>query len=140
MEIEIDEYGMVGKRITVTSVVGKVDLGLGTYLWNNELLLDTGKKIMGKNCNWKPIPPSPVPPFEFDLIHDARIFISDRSFHRYGVILKGVRVKIEEISTKPYNHGDYVAGKFLSGGKEYWLLISEIRLPEEKPPHLRIVA
>ena len=35
---------------------------------------------------------------------------------------------------------DIVAGRFLRDGKHYWLLMSEVALPEEKPPHLRLVA
>ncbi len=138
----MDMFELVGKRLTVTGKNGAPDLGLGTYLWNGEILLDTGKKIKDSDCLWKVTTESKVPPFSIKLLEPARVFNGER--HRLlntGLVANARdEISIQKIEVCGWNHGRYVAGRFTHNGTPYWLLMSEVELPFEKPPFLRAVA
>lgn len=127
-------FEMVGKRLIVTTKDKTVDLGRGTYLWSDEILLDGGKKILGVNCRFEVTSPSEVPPFPIHLSEETRVFEGERNLRNTGRVLsKGEHIIIEEIRVCSWNHGGYVAGKVVYGGKPYWLLMSEVELPWETP-------
>lgn len=131
-------FELVGKRLQVEAKNGQ-DVGLGTYLWNDEILLDSGKKILGSECVWRVIPPSEVPPFDIVLGEDVRVFEGEHNLRDSRYCLhKGDRIRIEKIQVCGWNHGGYVAGKFFLNTEPGWLLISEVELPRETP-HLRLV-
>lgn len=137
----MNENEGVGKRVHVTSKNGRSDLGLGTYLFAGEILLDTGKKIQGANCTWKVVQAKPVPPFKITIAEPTRVFEGRGTMHvlRDVVLTPGQAVTIEKIYVAGWNHGMYVAGRFNLGGNWYALIMSEVKLPEEKASHLRVV-
>lgn len=136
----MEMFELVGKRLQVTSKDGSVNLGLGTYLWDDEILLDSGQKILGNHCSWSVTTPSRVPPFTITLTKDARVFDGSEGFHRTEYHLHASeKIEIVEITTRPWNHGSYVVGKFFYNGGIYWLIMSEIVLPQASP-HLRLVS
>lgn len=131
---------LVGKRLEVKTKEGR-NLGLATYLYNGEILLDGGKKIHESVCTWKEVPPSEVPPFDIVLKKDTRVFEREGrgSLLNSGYWIKaGKQISIDEIEVCPWNHGGYVAGKFLYQGDVYWVLMSEVDLSREIP-HLQPV-
>src|ERR1700733_4228563 len=108
----MDMFELVGKRLQIKSKDGR-DVGLGTYLWDGEILLDGGKKILGNECVWSTAPPSEVPPFEVLLTHDVRVFEGENRLRNTGYTLpKGDKILIEKVQVCGWNHGGYVAGKF----------------------------
>ena len=139
---------MVGKRliVIVKSKKGSVDLGFGTYIWDDEILLDNAKKILGKNCQWGVVESAPeVPPFEVLLTESIRYFNCEGRalLKTSGYVAIGIRITIGEVSVRAWNHGNYLAGHCTKIGWEpwdRWVLISELDLPEERPPYLRVVA
>ncbi len=134
----MDMFELVGKRVRVKSKDGK-DIGLGTYLWRDEILLDLGKKIQGKECSWEAAPPSEVPPFDVVLLGDIRVFEGDANLRKTEYYLaKGDKVRIEKIALCGWNHGNYVAGRFFFQGDLYLFLMSEMELPK-MVPHLQVV-
>jgi hypothetical protein len=135
-----EENALAGKRVKVTSKAGNIDLGLGTYLWMGEILLDTGKKIDEKHCTFEVTNAGEVPPLKITLLGDTRVFKLDGGLVKLGVYLeKGDTVLIDHVGKYPWNHGGYVAGRFGSTKDQFYLLMSEVELLEEKPPHLRLV-
>lgn len=135
------EYELVGKRVKVTSKTGTIDLGLGTYLWMGEILLDTGKKIKEEHCTFTVTDAGEVPPFEIAFTEATRVFRLDGGLSPARFYLeKGDKVRIDKILPLPWNHGKYVAGQFKGRKEHFYLLMSEVELPQEKLPHLRVVA
>ena len=139
----MDMERMVGKRLAIMTQDGGASLGWGTYVWNGEILLDIGKKINEKDCHWEEAIRAPkVPPFEFVLAEDIRIFFFDgaRLINQGDWIPKGSNGVIEKIEKKPWNHGDYLAGQFMT--KWYnlrWLLISELQIEDQMKGYLHVV-
>lgn len=134
----MDMFRLVGKRVQVQAKDGH-EIGLGTYLWNDEILLDTGKKILGSECVWSVVSPSEIAPFDVVLVDDVRVFEGEHNLRNSGYCLhKGDRIRIEKIQVCGWNHGGYVAGQFFWGSLSGWLLMSEVELPREIP-HLRLV-
>lgn len=132
------EFDDVGKRYKIR--VGVQDLGLGTYLWMGEYLLDTGRKIREEDCQVEGAIAGQVPAFDIRLAADARVFEdSGRSLIRCGdyFLPTGERLHIEKIAVKPWNHGGYVAGKITYRDEPYWLIMSEIEFTPE--PQLKLV-
>ena len=135
----MDILELVGKRLEVKSKDGR-EIGLGTYLWNDEILLDSGKKIHASECVWSKVASSEVPPFEVILVAGCRVFVGEHNLINSGNYLhKSNKIRIEEVHVCGWNHGSYVAGKFFIDSKPYWLLLSEVELPREIP-HLRLVS
>lgn len=135
MLLPYDEFKRVGLRVQVGAFSRQV--GSGTYLWDDEILLDTGKKILASKCEVRVVAPSKVPPFEVTLRSDSRVF-EDKGYSLINTrewLQRGTEVRIEQIAVKPWNHGGYVAGRF---GSKYWLIMSELELPHETP-HLQAV-
>ena len=133
-----EEVALVGKRVLLWTSKKERQLGLATYLWNGEFLLDTGKKIREEHCWSMLAPPSKVPPFEITLRTDTRVFEGVSCLLNTGYYLhKDAKIRICSIEVKPWNHGGYVAGKFFYRGEPYWFVMSEVDLPVES--HLRLV-
>lgn len=127
----MDVFELIGQRLKVRTKSGR-SLGLGTYVWHGDILLDSGKKAREEQCTWEAAKPSPVPPFEVKLAGDMRVFEGVRilMLSRYW-LHKGDTVRIVAIEARPWNHGRYVAGKFFYEGEPHWLLMSELKLPFE---------
>ncbi len=126
-------FEMVGKRLRIRAKHG-TDLGLGTFLWDNEILLDKGKKILTDQCVYDVAPRSKVPPFKIELTTDTRVFEGEGGLRNTGYYLPPKEgIEIIEIAVCGWNHGDYVAGKFIYKGEPYWLIMSEVELPMEIP-------
>jgi hypothetical protein len=135
----LNMYDLIGKRLRVKGS-GDTDLGLGTYLWDDDILLDSGKKVRGAQCKCELAPKSPVPPFEITLRGDTRVFRKSGGLQNTGTYLSpGIKITIVEVTTCGWNHGNYVAGKFFYDGSEpFWFVMSEVELPFETP-HLQLV-
>lgn len=134
------EY-MVGRRLMIMTILG-VPIGWGTYIWNEEILLDTGKKTRIGKCAVEELVGAPeAPPFQVLLKKDTRIFFDKGVLVNQGDWLaKGDKVWIEKVQKMPWNHGGYLAGQItLSNDEKRWVLISELDLPEENEPDLRVV-
>lgn len=131
----------VGQRLSVCSL-GRESLGLGTYLWDGVILLDRGTKIAQGRCRYERVPESPVPPFLAHLHSPVRAFHNDAGrLYNKGLTLGSGRVTIEEVSRVYWNHGIYVAGRFQEmRGEHFWLLLSELDLPDEYAPFLQVVS
>ncbi len=137
-----EEMRLVGKRVKVTSKAGTIDLGLGTYLWMGEILLDTGKKIQEEHCTFETTDAHKVPPFEIEFIADTRLFKLGGGLSPIQdfCLEKGDKVRVKQLLVLPWNHGSYVAGQFRGRLEDFYIIMSEVELPEERPPHLRLVA
>jgi hypothetical protein len=129
----------VGERLQV-HMAGQA-LGLGTYVWDGTILLDTGKIVRQEKCQYTSAPPSKVPALRLYLPKPVKTFYRDGGLFRSPAALASHQfVIIEQIAVAGWNHGEYLAGKFYDRrSKEFWLLISDLDLPEEKAPHLRLV-
>jgi len=139
LEKHYNMYDLVGKRLVVKDAGSNIDLGLGTYLWDDEILLDSGKKITSDKCVCDIAQPSEVPPFTITLEEDTRIFEGVSHLLNTGYYLhKNEKIEIRKVQLMPWNHGRYVAGKFFYRGESYWLVMSEVKLPQAVP-HLRLV-
>lgn len=116
------------------------DLGLGTHLWDGEILLDTGKKVRDNQCVVELAEPSAAPIIAVQVQKDVRVFEDAHPIAATGNWLKrGEKIEILELAVKPWNHGDYVTGRFLFNGTYYRLIMSELELPREHP-YLSVVA
>ena len=134
------EY-MVGRRLMILNIMG-VPIGWGTYIWNEEILLDTGKKIYTSKCAVEElVNPPPPPPFQALLKKNTRKFFDRGVLVNQGDWLaKGETIWIEKLQRMPWNHGGYLAGQItLTNDEKRWVLISELDLPEEGKPELRVV-
>ncbi len=129
----------VGERLQVY-MAGQA-LGLGTYVWAGSILLDTGKIVRQEKCQYAAASPSKVPVLRLYLPKPVQAFYRDGGLFKSPAVLASHQfVIIEEIAVVRWNHGEYLAGKFYDRrDKEFWLLISDLDLPEEKAPHLRLV-
>jgi hypothetical protein len=135
-----DECALVGRRFKLLSRRREQELGLATYLWAGEFLLDGGYIVEEGACVAIPTPATtPVPIFEFVLKSPVRVFTLDGKLLETRHWLKGGdRVRIEKVATLPWNHGSYVAGKIMYRGLPHWLIMSEVNLPK-LPSHLSVV-
>jgi hypothetical protein len=134
------ECALVATRHLLWTTKKERQLGLATYLWMDEFLLDSGKKILGENCRAMVAPDSAVPPFEITLQEDTRVFEGMGRLINTGYWLHaGERVTIRKIEKIGWNHGDYAAGRFFYRGEPYWFVMSEVKLPMETP-YLQLVS
>jgi hypothetical protein len=128
------QVALVGHRLLLWTLRKERQIGLGTYLWADEILLDTGKKIREQHCISMIAPPSPVPKFEVTLQSNTRVFEGVCDLKNTGYWLHpGERLLITKIRCAPWNHGSYVAGEFFYRGEPYSVLLSELVLPFEIP-------
>jgi len=126
------ETRQVGARVRLRA--HNHDLGLATHLWDGEILLDTGKKIRDNQCIVELAEPSAAPIIAVEIKTDVRVFEDQHPIVSTGYCLKrGDRIEILELTVKPWNHGDYVTGRFLFRGTYYRLIMSELELPREYP-------
>jgi hypothetical protein len=129
-----EQVALVGQRLLLWTPRKERQIGLGTYLWDDEILLDSGKKIREQHCIGMSAPPSPVPKFEVTLQNDTRVFEGVCGLKNTGIRLHpGERLLITKIRCAPWNHGTYVAGDFFYRGEPYSVLMSELVLPFEVP-------
>lgn len=139
----MDMERMVGKRLYVMDKKGLNLISWGTYIWDEEILLDgIGKKIHTNDCHWEElVNPPEAPPFGVTLVENTRVFFDETSLLNRGELLpKGRDLWITKLGKMPWNHGGYLAGQFCNPQGEYrWVLISELHLKSYKTAHLRVV-
>lgn len=133
---------MVGQRLAVSTAMGpSLPLKLGTYLWEGQILLDNGKVVPQEKCLWERTEPSEVPPFEVEIKKAVRAF-----YNTFGCLISsGMGVEaaqwltIDKVECVLWNHGAYLAGRFRYKNRTYWVLISDLELPEEPSVRLSVV-
>lgn len=131
----------IGTRFHVTTQNGMRDLGLGTYLQQDEILLDRGTKVQARFFAIEPVRPSSVPPFTVELQNDMRLFralLDSRLAITDFKLPTGKPICIETIALKKWEYGPTVAGRCTVDNSPFWLLMSTMVLPFEA--HLTLVA
>lgn len=119
----------VGTRLKVSKKDGS-PIGFGTFLWDQDILLDGGTKIRLGECSIEVVPPSEVPPFEVTLTSNTRLFFGEDVLSRTVYSLEGgQKIEIVQVKVCSWNHGSYVAGKIILDSKTCWILMSELQLP-----------
>ncbi|HVU79818.1 MAG TPA: hypothetical protein VHD37_00470 [Candidatus Paceibacterota bacterium] len=123
----------VGQRLAVHRRGGAY-LGLGTVLQDGEIFLDSGKKILIRECRVTTTKGG-FTPFEITLAQDTRVFTHEHGGLAFrGLWLEaGRKVGIELLKVQPWDHDDALAARFTEQESRirYWLLISELELPFE---------
>src|ERR1043166_4781076 len=119
---------LVGQRVVVATSRGQE---LGTYVWEDIIFLDSGRKIDGRSHRWKRAPndgrlPAPI---SVRLRNRVRIFFgTELTLNDSKRMSKGDTIVIARLERKKFNNQTFLVGR-LEGEEERWVLIGDITMP-----------